>query len=172
MPPVSRTIHTLSLAASLALTWWLLSGQPGALVLALGAASVLLVVWLSRRMQLLDQESHPVHLRLALLGFWGWLLLEMLKANLQVVRLVLSRRPALQPRVLRVPHTQATDLGRVILANSITLTPGTVTIDVDEDSVLVHALTPASAAAVAEGSMDRRVPRGMESAAGTAGAQR
>jgi len=150
--------HTLSLLILLALAWWVLSGQSTPVLLALGLASVLGVAWLERRLARAAGQSHPLQPGWRLLAFWAWLLREIVLANLQVARLVLAHRPALSPRVLRVPGGQSSDLARVILGNAITLTPGTVTLDVDDDSVLVHALTEASAAEVEAGGIARRVP--------------
>src|SRR5690606_37963533 len=150
--------HTVSLLIQLALAWWVLSGQASAMLL-LGLASVLFVGWLERRLARACGETHPLEPGWRLLGFWAWLLREIVVANLQVARLVLARRPALSPRVLRVPAGQSSDLERVILGNAITLTPGTVTLDLDGDTLLVHALTEASAADVEAGGMARRVPR-------------
>lgn len=156
--------HALALLLSLCIAWWLLSGHTGGLLLSLGAASVLLVALLARRMDLVDRDSHPLHMSWRLLRFWAWLLAEIVKANLQVVALVLSARPALSPSTLRVRIGQHSDLGKVILGNAITLTPGTVTLDIIGDEVLVHALTAASARDVRSGAIDRRVPRDVEAA--------
>src|SRR3546814_8049609 len=72
---------------------------------------------------------------------WGWLLIEIVKASIDVSKLILAPRLALSPRMVRVKATQPTDTGVVIYANSITLTPGTVTVDIDGDELLVHAIT-------------------------------
>lgn len=154
--------HAASLFALLALTWWLLSGHAGALLLGLGLASTLFVVLLARRMDVVDHESHPVHMSWRLVRFWAWLMREIVVANLQVVRLVLSPRPALAPSLFRVTSRQTSELGKVILGNAITLTPGTVTLDIEGDTLVVHALTEASAEDVRRGSIDRRVPRDVE----------
>ena len=63
-----------------------------------------------------------------------------------------------------VTASQKSDLGRVIYANSITLTPGTVTVDLDDDQVMVHSMTEVSAAGIKGGDMDRRVTKVMEEA--------
>lgn len=149
---------SITLFASLAATWWLLSGQPGVLLASLGLASVLTTVALVRRMDLIDGQSHPLHMSPALLRFWGQLLREIVVANVQVVRLILSPRTALRPEVVTVPMPQASVVGQVVLANAITLTPGTVTMDIDDGRLVVHALTAAGAADVRDGSMARRVP--------------
>ena len=147
-----------SLAVFLGALWWLLSGQTSPLLLGFGVASVALVVWFARRMELLDRESHPVHLSGPLLRFWAVLIREITVSNIDVVRAILSPRLRIQPHFLRVRTRQSTDLGKVILANSITLTPGTVTVDLRGDELLVHALTESSGRAVEEGHLDHAVP--------------
>jgi multicomponent Na+:H+ antiporter subunit E len=86
-----------------------------------------------------------------------WLLWEIAKANVDVARRVLSRRPAIAPSLLRVRAGQRGDLGRAIYANSITLTPGTVSIEVAGDEITVHALTAEAADGLRTGEMDRKV---------------
>jgi multicomponent Na+:H+ antiporter subunit E len=150
--------RVVSLAVLLGALWWLLSGQTKPLLLGFGVLSVALVVWLSRRMEVVDHESHPVHLSAPLTRFWAMLIREITVSNIDVVRAILSPGPPIQPHFLRVRTRQTTDLGKVILANSITLTPGTVTVDIRGDELLVHALTESSGRAVEEGQLDRAVP--------------
>jgi multicomponent Na+:H+ antiporter subunit E len=157
--------RVLSLAVFLGALWWLLSGQTSPLLIGFGVASVALVVWFARRMELLDHESHPIHLSGPLVRFWAALIREIAVSNIEVVRAILSPRLPIQPHFLRVRTRQTTDLGKVILANSITLTPGTVTVDVQGDELLVHALTEASGRAVEEGQLDRVVPLDCEARA-------
>jgi multicomponent Na+:H+ antiporter subunit E len=154
--------RAFSLAILLAALWWLLSGQTSPLLLGFGVASVAGTVWVTQRMGIVDRESHPVHLSRALLRFWARLVREIVASNLDVTRAILSRPLAIEPHFLRVRTVQPTDLGKVILANSITLTPGTVTVDVEGDELLVHALTRASGQAVADGQLDRLIPRDVE----------
>lgn len=151
-----------SLALLLASLWWLLSGQARPGLLGLGLASVVAVGWLARRMALIDHESHPVHLSGRLARYWWRLAGEIVVSNVDVVRRILAPRLRIEPHFLRVRTGQPTDLGKVILANSITLTPGTVTVDLEGDELLVHALTRASGEAVAAGQLDRLVPRDCE----------
>jgi len=157
--------RVVSLAVFLGALWWLLSGQTKPLLLGFGVASVAIVVWLARRMEVVDHESHPVHLSGQLARFWAMLVREITVSNIDVVRAILSPGPPIQPHFLRVRTRQPTDLGKVILANSITLTPGTVTVDVRGDELLVHALTESSGRAVEEGHLDRAVPLDCEARA-------
>jgi multicomponent Na+:H+ antiporter subunit E len=150
--------RVVSLAVFLGLLWWVLSGQTAPLLLAFGVLSVLGTVWLARRMEIVDHESHPVHLSAALSRYWLHLIREIVVSNVDVVRAIVSPRMPIEPHFLTVRTRQSTDLGKVILANSITLTPGTVTVDLRGDELLVHALTRSSGQAVEDGQLDRMVP--------------
>ena len=130
--------RSLSLTAFLAALWWLLSGQTAPLLLAFGMASVLGTVWLARRMVIVDHESHPVHLTPELARYGLHLIREIVVSNVDVVRAIVSPRMPIEPHFLTVRTRQTTDLGKVILANSITLTPGTVTVDLQGDELLVR----------------------------------
>ncbi|MGH6884847.1 MAG: Na+/H+ antiporter subunit E [Geminicoccales bacterium] len=153
-------LHAVSLAFALSILWLLLSGyftEP--LLLALGLASVLLVVVIVHRMEVLDPEGHPVHLGPRALLYWPWLIKEILLANIDVGKAILGFRTPVEPTVFTVRASQRSELGRVIYANSITLTPGTVTIAVDDDRLTIHALTPGAVEGLEGGEMDRRVSR-------------
>ncbi|HSS64599.1 MAG TPA: Na+/H+ antiporter subunit E, partial [Gammaproteobacteria bacterium] len=120
--------------------------------------SCLLVTWLRARMDRIDGEHRFGRVRpLATLRYIGWLTLEVIKSNLDVARRILSPRLPISPTVVWVPASQKTELGRVIFANSITLTPGTVSIDVQEGEIEVHALSKEGADALLKGEMNRRV---------------
>jgi len=151
-------LHALFLGASLAVFWLLLSGyfhEP--LLLSLGAISVVFTVWLSLRMDRHDGERVRMRIDLSILRYWVWLLIEIFKSNIDVAKLILAPSLALSPRMIRVKATQATDMGVVIYANSITLTPGTVTVDIDGDELVVHAITQELADGLTGGDMGDRV---------------
>ena len=155
MPNTLR--RTLSLFILLFLIWLLLSGIYTGLLLGLGALSCLVVVAVCRRMKIVDPEGHPIHLVIGMMRYMPWFLWEVTKANIDVVRRILHPRLPIAPRVIRVEASQKTHLGQVIYANSITLTPGTVSVETDEGTIDVHALTRESAEDVRSGDMDRRV---------------
>ena len=151
-------LRTASLAVFLSLLWLLLSGHfSDPLLLALGAASVLLVVFIALRKEVSDPEGHPIHMILRLLVYWPWLLKEIVVANVDVAKAILRSPMAIDPTVFTVRGTQKSELARVIYANSITLTPGTVTVDLEDDLLTVHALTTAGLEGVESGQMNRRV---------------
>jgi len=152
-------VHAISLGLTLFVTWLLLSGYFVPLLITFGILSVILVVFIAHRMDVVDRESHPVHLTFVLPGYWLWLLKEIVLSSIDVTRRVLAPKLRISPTLVRVKATQQSDLGKVIYANSITLTPGTVTLDMDGDVLLVHALSREGAASLEEGEMDRRVTR-------------
>lgn len=86
-----------------------------------------------------------------------WLGKEIVEANIEVTKLILRPKLSIRPRMIRVRASQSTELGRVILANSITLTPGTVSVDMQGDRIWVHALSFEGAEEDLSGDMDRRV---------------
>ncbi len=151
--------HLLNLGLLLGLFWLALSGHYTLLLLAFGALSVALVAWLSHRMDVVDHESVPLHLSRGAVTFWPWLLVEIVKSNIDVVRRVLDPRLPIERSVIRVPTGEMSPLRETIYANAITLTPGTVSLDVGDGEVVVHALSREAADAVREGEMARRVTR-------------
>ncbi|HMB75838.1 MAG TPA: Na+/H+ antiporter subunit E [Kiloniellaceae bacterium] len=150
-------IHVVSLGMVLVGLWLLLSGIYEPLLISLGVASSVLVVIVAHRMDVIDREAVPLHLNLKILGYWGWLAKEITKANIDVAKLILSPELPISPLVIRVKATQRSDMGRVIHANSITLTPGTVAMDFDGEDIIVHAISREAAAGTLEGSIDRNV---------------
>jgi multicomponent Na+:H+ antiporter subunit E len=141
--------------------WLLLSGIYTPLITGFGVASCLLSALIAYRMDVIDNEGHPIYLGPRILSYWAWLVGEIFKANVDVAKCVLFPKQYLRPSMFTVTASQKSDLGRVIYANSITLTPGTVTVDLDDDQVMVHSLTEGSAEGVKSGDMDRRVTKVM-----------
>jgi multicomponent Na+:H+ antiporter subunit E len=158
--------HLLSLGLLLAVLWLAFSGYfDKPLLLGLGLASVVFAVLLSRRMDIIDRESHPLHMSFALVVYWGRLLWKIVLANLEVARLILHPRMPISPTLTSFESCQTTDLGKVILANSITLTPGTVTTDVEGCRFTVHSITAEGASQAVLKAMDASVPPDVEESA-------
>jgi len=142
----------------LSLFWLVNSGHFGALLLTLGAVSVAGVVLLNRRMEAVDgRYESPILLSFRLPSYLFWLLWEIIKANIDVVRRIWQRTPDIHPTVFKVTAGQRSEACRVLYANSITMTPGTVTLDVQDNVFEVHALTRESAEGVKQGEMNRRL---------------
>jgi multicomponent Na+:H+ antiporter subunit E len=120
----------------------------------------LFCLWICRRMKIVDEEGAPVQLGIRPFTTYApWLIKEIFKSNIEVTKIVLSPKLKLQRNLIEVGAHPKTELGRVILANSITLTPGTVSVSMDKDRILVHALSFEGAEEDLSGDMDRRVCR-------------
>eukprot|EP00439_Symbiodinium_sp_Y106_P089438 s1_g1974.t1 len=151
-------IHAVTMGLGLFGLWLLLSGYlDNTLLLGLGVASCVACVYIAARMEVVDHESIPLQLKFGVFGYLFWLSAEIGKANWAVSKVILSRRMPLRQRMLTVPAEQVTDVGRVTFANSITLTPGTITVETENHSFLVHALTDDAADAEALNDMGARV---------------
>jgi multicomponent Na+:H+ antiporter subunit E len=154
-----RALRLLSAVIFLFLVWLLWGGLYKTPVLQLGIASCVLVVWLTLRMNVPGGDSPRVGLLWRMPLYWIWLLGQMVVSNVQVLRLVLGPRAALSPRVVEVQAQAASKFARTLLGNSITLTPGTLTIHIDGNMITAHCLTDASARGLEAGAMARRVAR-------------
>jgi multicomponent Na+:H+ antiporter subunit E len=147
------------LTAALAVLWFALSGETAPLFLGLGILSIVLVILVVARLRILDRDASPYHRILQQLLYFAWLLVEIIKANVAVILKILGPRSAIDPAIVRVHSTTKTDLARALFANSITLTPGTVTADVDGDQLVVHALVRERAPASSFVQMDRNAAK-------------
>jgi multicomponent Na+:H+ antiporter subunit E len=139
--------------------WLLLSGIYTPFLVLAGLGASLAVALLARRMGAADSEGHPVDLTLGALVYWPWLFKEIAVSGWQVTRIILDPRLPISPTLARFAPSQKSTVGLVTHANSITLTPGTITVEADRESFLVHALTRAGARGLAGSEMDRRVSR-------------
>jgi len=151
-------LRIVSLLIALFVFWILMSGMFAPFQLGLGVVSVIAVTWLARHMEVADREGHPAHLRLvAVLSYWMWLFKEIWISGLRVARIILNPRLPISPTLVRFRPSQETAVGLATHANSITLTPGTITVQANHQEFLVHALTREGAAGVVESEMNRRV---------------
>jgi multicomponent Na+:H+ antiporter subunit E len=148
------------LVLALAGLWLLLSGYfDNPLLLGFGVFSVLVSAFLAKRAGVLDSESVPMGLMPGILGYWIWLAGEIGKANIIVMRHALAVEPKLSPKFFIVPNPPKSAVGKATFANSITLTPGTVSVDMRENEILVHGLTEAICDVAAITDMGERVAR-------------
>ncbi|MBL1431320.1 MAG: Na+/H+ antiporter subunit E [Robiginitomaculum sp.] len=133
--------YKILLIATLAVLWLTLSGYfDKPLLLSLGVVSVFISIGVAWRMRILDNESVPYLRMFALLPYWGWLALEIVKSSITISAVILRPDMVLTPRLIRVKTLPKSPFGRTLFANSITLTPGTVSIDIDDDEIIVHTL--------------------------------
>ncbi len=152
-------LYVLALSTMLSAFWLVNSGHYTPLILSFMVVSVIFVAYLCHRMDVVDGESQPLNLTFSIPGYWLWLIKEVVVANIDVARRVWLGPKSISPMVINIKASQKTDLGMVIYANSITLTPGTVTLDLQGNRLKVHALTKEAAAGLITGEMDRRVSR-------------
>ncbi len=149
--------HTISLSLTLGAFWLLNSDHNTPLILSLGVVSVVFVIYLVHRMDVVDHESQPVQLTTSLPGYYIWLGKEVILANISVVKHVWLGNETISPTLATLKASQVTDMGKVIYATSITLTPGTVAVDLVGDQIVVHALLRENIEVLTAGEMDRRV---------------
>ena len=149
--------NIIGLGISLTCFWLTMSGHYTTFILSLGAGSILFVLYLTRRMDFFDQDTFQFSIKWRHLGYWIWLGKEIFNANIAVAKVILSPKLKISPQMIEFKSSQKTELGLVIFANSITLTPGTVSVDIEDDNVIIHALTAELAEGVLNGEMDKKV---------------
>lgn len=142
--------------------WLVLSGMFDALHLAYGVFSVALVLLLNHRLHLVPllpgetPTEHPIILH-RLFFYLLWLLWQIVQSGVYVAYLVMHPLLPISPRIVRFRSVQPNVQARVILGNSITLTPGTITVEIEGDRFTVHALTEEAAQGLFTGDMEYRV---------------
>ena len=135
--------------------WLLLSGHYDPLLLTLGVLSCITCLYVTWKANFIDEEGLPLHLLIRLPIYTLWLFKEIIKANIDTAKIIIINNP--DPQNFRVKSSQKTEAGKVTYANSITLTPGTVTTELDGDVLEVHALSSDMADDVKSGAMDKKV---------------
>ncbi|ARU57778.1 cation antiporter [Oleiphilus messinensis] len=151
--------HILGWGAALTVFWLLLSGMFIPLMLFFGGLSIVLVLCIVKRMDTIDGEIKSVYLGPKLMLYCAWLVAQIVKSSYHVVRLVWSKKPELSPTVALISTDRNAELGRVLYVNSITLTPGTLSIDIVDDVITVHALDKQSIQDLESGDMERRIAK-------------
>lgn len=144
------------LILALSAFWFALSGEMSPFFLGLAAISLVLSLSLVARLGIIGRDASPYHRMPQMLFYAPWLLFQIVVANVAVIARVLGPRHAIDPAMIRLRTHARTDLGRALFANSITLTPGTVTVAVQGDRVLVHALVRENATVASLDPMNRR----------------
>lgn len=157
---LSRGKATLSsillLLLVLTISWLFWSGLYKPLLISLGAFSCLLSVFLANRMGFFRHHQDLLKLLPRLPGYWFWLLKEIIVSSLDVAKLILKPSMPISPTVVELTTEAQTDVGQVIFGNSITLSPGTVTLDLHDGRILIHCLTSESAKELQKGEANRR----------------
>ena len=146
-------------ALLLSVFWLLLSGFLKPLLLSFGVISVAIVIYVLRRMDSIDHEPKAVSSGFRMFRYTTWLLKEIANSSLEVAKLVWGSPNSLSPSIAKLPIDDIPEKTRVLYANSITLTPGTLSVDLDDQHVTVHALHEQSIADLKEGSMSSRIKK-------------
>ncbi len=152
-----KVLRALSLGLVLFVFWLGLSGHYTVFLILVGIGCVCICLWVADRMGIIDVEGHPIGMLVRAPSYWLWLWLEIAKSSWTVTRIILDHRLPVSPTLTHVRASQKTAPGRATYANSITLTPGTITAGVEDDVFTVHALVSESARELEKGVMDRRV---------------
>ncbi len=145
------------LTAFLVAAWLLWSGLFKPLLLGLGVVSCVLTLYLLLRMGYFGNETYAFRYTPRLIGYWVWLSKEIVISSIQVARRVLAPKIDVTPGVAKLDVSDLGPVDQVLLGNSITLTPGTLTLDVWEGRLLVHGLMKENADALVDGEMPRRI---------------
>ena len=162
-PKASKQKHATSGLSVIAYTglmiilWLVLSGHYTPLLLWFGAISCIFVVFLAWNSNFFNGELKPEQLFVKVPVYWIWLGGEILKSNIATAKAIWMNK--FDPEIFLVKATQKDENGLANYANSITLTPGTVTVSINEDIFLVHALTAEMGDDVRSGTMDKKVTK-------------
>ena len=135
--------------------WLLMSGHYNFLIVGLGIISCVFCVYVAKRGKLIDDEGLPIFFIPRLLNYLIWLFKEILKSNLSTAKVIINGK--VEPETFTVKTSQVTDVAKVIYANSITLTPGTVTTKIQKGVFEVHALNSDFRNDVRTSEMDKKV---------------
>lgn len=141
----------------LAAAWLLWSGLYKPLLLGLGAFSCVLTCYVVRRMGYFDGDFFMLRFSGRFFGYLLWLTQEVVRSSIEVARVVLTPSLPISPQVIEIEAGGLNPVDQAILGNSITLTPGTLTLDLHDDRITVHTLTKAGARALVASRMDQRV---------------
>lgn len=141
--------------------WLLLSGHYDFFHIALGVCSIVLVLWLHHKLMAHrfypdESEVQSLHFGKFLL-YIPWLLWQIVLSSLQVAYVILSPQMPVNISLIKFKTKLPNMTSKVILGNSITLTPGTLTIEISKDEFLVHALTDASSAGILDSNLPDHV---------------
>lgn len=137
-----------------------LSGQiDSAFLMTAGLVASAATTGLAMRLGICDQEGFPYERSAAAVRYLPWLFREILSSNIAVGRLVWSQELHITPSVREHKHKLHSGFGLASFANSITLTPGTVSIEADDQRVVVHAVDGSFQADLESGEMLRRATK-------------
>ncbi|MDP3458433.1 MAG: Na+/H+ antiporter subunit E [Hyphomonas sp.] len=152
-------MYFIGILLAIVVFWMANSGHYTPLMLGFAAVSVAVTMIMSARLKLIDREGAPYVRLLGFAAYYPWLFWEVVKSNWVVIKACLRAEIDISPALVKVKTVCKSDLAKVTFANSITMTPGTVTIEIDGDKLLVHGLYEANTVPEAFAEMDRRCAR-------------
>jgi multicomponent Na+:H+ antiporter subunit E len=128
----------LSVFLLLWLAWLLLAGFDMAEAVVGGIACIIITAIIYRYLNFEFGLDFPMKLFRFIFIFTPVFIYELIKANLNMAYIVLSPKLPINPAFVKIPTKIKSPYGRLILANSITLTPGTLSLDADENYIYIH----------------------------------
>lgn len=150
-------MHIIKWAILLSAYWLLLSGYIQPLLLSFGAVSVALVLFVLKRMDDVDQEPQQLGTGLRLIRYLPWLTGQIISSSIQVTKLIWGSPKNVSPSLAKISAKNVHPNSRTLYANSITLTPGTLSVDLVDGELTVHALQKSSLDELEEGEMERKI---------------
>ncbi len=150
--------HKVRLVIILVITWLLLSGMFEPLMLSFGVISVLFSIWITSRMYKIDQERYTFFVTLSFIKFLYKLAIKVVQSNIDVSLRILGIRPV-ESTFISIPIPFESEVAKVLYANAITLTPGSSSIALSEDTLLVHTISNQGATDLANDDMLKIMPK-------------
>ena len=148
-------MKSILLFVILLILWLLMSGHYSLLIISLGTISSALCVYLAKRANIIDNEGLPLLFFPRLSNYLLWLFKEIFNSNIATAKVIITNK--IDPEIFTIKVSQLSEVGKATYANSITLTPGTVTTQIDKDTFEVHALNSDFGDDVRKGEMDKKV---------------
>ena len=150
-------MHIIKWTVLLSIFWLLLSGFIQPLLLSFGIVSVAIVLLVLKRMDAVDQEPKLLNTDFRSIRYFSWLLGQIVSSSVYVTKLIWGSSDKISPALAKIPATNIPPNRRVLYANSITLTPGTLSVDIENGEVTVHALQRSSIEELEQGDMERKI---------------
>jgi len=158
---MNKLLLVLIQIIALFLFWYLLSGKNFILLISVGLICSVLIVFYQNKLKMIDDESMPISILPKAVLYWMWLYKEIIQSSLYVSKLILSKEMDITPQYFKIKSNQKTTMGFNIFANSITMTPGTISVITNNASkeLDIHALTKDTKASLQSGIMDNRIKK-------------
>lgn len=160
----SPMVHMTGLALVLFVFWMVLSGRTETKFVVYGILTAVVTTWVTYPLLLVPNKDGSKKYYVfgfsipKMIMYFFWLMWQLVLANIDVLLATTGQELNIDPKVVRFRFRADNPMASVILANSITLTPGTVTMNVTDDGVYeIHALTVGAAAGVLDGGMQKKV---------------